>query len=130
MTCVGNSGEFPNEVARAIESGDLIVASVLSGNRNFEGRVHPLTKANYLASPPLIVAFALAGKVDIDWETEPLGIGTSGPVFLRDIWPSPEEIAVTKRLISSEMYFSVYNSFGIGNTLWQQLPAAEGLFYR
>ena len=129
MTCVGNSGELPSEVTQAIETGSLVVASVLSGNRNFEGRVHPLTKANYLASPPLIVAFALAGRVDIDWETEPLGQGSAGPVYLRDIWPSTEEIAATKRLISSEMYTSVYGSFGVGNALWQQLPAAEGLLY-
>jgi aconitate hydratase len=91
MTCIGNSGELDKEVSDAIVAKDLIAAAVLSGNRNFEGRVHPLTRANYLASPPLVVAYALAGRVDIDFEKEPIGTGKDGkPVFLRDIWPSLE----------------------------------------
>ena len=93
MTCIGNSGELNEAVSEAITKEDLVVASVLSGNRNFEGRVHPLTRANYLASPPLVVAYALAGTVDIDFETQPIGKDFDGnDVFLRDIWPSREEI--------------------------------------
>ena len=92
-TCIGNSGPLDDAVAAAIEANDLVVAAVLSGNRNFEGRIHPLARASYLASPPLVVAFALAGRVDIDLTTEPLGRGSDGaPVFLADIWPAPEEI--------------------------------------
>ena len=92
-TCIGNSGPLDDAVAGAIEANDLVVAAVLSGNRNFEGRIHPLARASYLASPPLVVAFALAGKVDIDLTTEPLGTDVDGrPVFLADIWPEPEEI--------------------------------------
>merc|ERR1740138_909193 len=94
MTCIGNSGELDDEVADAIAAKDLVVAAVLSGNRNFEGRVHPQTRANYLASPPLVVAYALAGRVDIDFEEEPIGQDKDGKdVFLRDIWPSRETIA-------------------------------------
>src|SRR5262249_28648475 len=92
-TCIGNSGPLPAEISKGVADGDLAVASVLSGNRNFEGRVHPEVKMNYLASPPLVVAFALAGTVDIDLTTQPLGTGSDGkPVFLRDIWPSNKEI--------------------------------------
>lgn len=91
MTCIGNTGDFDPEVTEAITNGDLVVAAVLSGNRNFEGRVHPLTRANYLASPPLVVAYALAGRVNFDFDKEPLGTGSDGqPVFLKDIWPSRE----------------------------------------
>lgn len=93
MTCIGNSGNLPEEVDEAITSGDLVAAAVLSGNRNFEGRVHPLTRANYLASPPLVVAYALAGRCNIDFETEPLGKGSDGnDVFFRDIWPAREAV--------------------------------------
>ena len=93
MTCIGNSGDLSDEVSNAIKEKDLVVASVLSGNRNFEGRVHPLTRANYLASPPLVVAYALAGTVNIDFESEAIGQDADGnDVFLRDIWPSREEI--------------------------------------
>ncbi len=92
-TCIGNSGPLDEPVAKAIEENELVAAAVLSGNRNFEGRIHPLARASYLASPPLVVAFALAGRVDIDLTTEPLGIDDDGqPVFLTDIWPSPDEI--------------------------------------
>lgn len=89
MTCIGNSGDLLPEVSESITSNDIVGCSVLSGNRNFEARVHPLIKANYLASPPLVVAYALAGRVDIDFEKEPLGIDNNNkPVFLKDIWPS------------------------------------------
>ena len=95
MTCIGNSGDLHNEVVNAINEKDLVVGAVLSGNRNFEGRVHPLTRANYLASPPLVVAYALAGTVNIDFETEPLGKDCDGnPVFLKDIWPTRQEVQV------------------------------------
>lgn len=93
MTCIGNSGDIHKEVEEAIKQKDLCVASVLSGNRNFEGRVHPFTKANFLASPPLVVAFAIAGTVNIDFETEPIAKDSEGKdVYLKDIWPSREEV--------------------------------------
>ena len=93
-TCIGNSGPLPEAISQAITENDLVAAAVLSGNRNFEGRVNPDVRANYLASPPLVVAYALAGSVNVDLTTEPLGIGTDGkPVYLKDIWPSPKEIA-------------------------------------
>ena len=93
MTCIGNSGEIPSEVQDAIIENDLVAAAVLSGNRNFEGRVHPQTRANYLASPPLVVAYALAGKCDIDFDTEPIGLDLDGKdVFLKEIWPTRHEV--------------------------------------
>jgi aconitate hydratase len=93
MTCIGNSGEIAPEVQDAIIDNDLVASAVLSGNRNFEGRVHPQTRANYLASPPLVVAYALAGRCDIDFETEPIGKGSDGKdVFLKDIWPTRQEV--------------------------------------
>jgi aconitate hydratase len=96
ITCIGNSGPLPEPVANAVTQGDLVAAAVLSGNRNFEGRINPHVKANYLASPPLVVAYALAGRMDIDLATEPLGIGKDGqPVYLRDIWPSAELVNKT-----------------------------------
>lgn len=106
MTCIGNSGEIPSEVQDAIVNNDLVASAVLSGNRNFEGRVHPQTRANYLASPPLVVAYALAGRCDIDFETEPIGQGSDGKdVFLKDIWPSREEVQkVSTGSISPEMF--------------------------
>ena len=94
MTCIGNSGPLKPEISAGVQAGDVIGTSVLSGNRNFEGRVHPQVKMNFLASPPLVVAYALAGTTDIDLNTEPLGTGSNGqPVFLKDIWPSPKEVA-------------------------------------
>src|SRR5438045_699416 len=92
-TCIGNSGPLPEDVAGAIERDDLKVAAVLSGNRNFEARIHPAVRANYLASPPLVVAYALAGTVNADLTSEPLGEGTDGPVFLRDVWPTADEVS-------------------------------------
>ena len=91
-TCIGNSGPLIEEVASAVDEGDLNVVAVLSGNRNFEGRIHPQVRASYLASPPLVVAYALAGRVDVDLTTEPIATGPDGPVYLRDLWPAPEEI--------------------------------------
>ena len=116
MTCIGNSGELPESVATAIQEGDLVAASVLSGNRNFEARIHPLTRASYLASPPLVVAYALAGSVLIDFETEPLGVGSAGqPVFLRDIWPSQEEIQqCIVENVMPEMFSSAYGKIKVG----------------
>jgi len=94
MTCIGNSGTLPEAVSDAITEGDIVAAAVLSGNRNFEGRVSPNTRANYLASPPLIVAYAIAGTIDINFEVDPVGMDQDGnPVMLRDIWPSREEVA-------------------------------------
>ena len=106
MTCIGNSGEIPDAVQDCIVDNDLIAAAVLSGNRNFEGRVHPHTRANYLASPPLVVAYALAGSVNFDFETQALGKDKQGnDVFLRDIWPSREQVtAVTNSVITPEMF--------------------------
>ena len=97
-TCIGNSGPLPDAIGAAIKDNNLVAVAVLSGNRNFEGRIHPLVRANYLASPPLVVAYALAGRMDLDLTTESLGNGSDGkPVFLRDIWPTPQEIESTVR---------------------------------
>ena len=101
-TCIGNSGPLPQPISNAIEDEKLIVCAVLSGNRNFEGRVNPHTRFNYLASPPLVVAYALAGRMDIDFATEPLGVGTNGPVFLRDMWPTPKEVRGHGALVDHE----------------------------
>jgi aconitate hydratase len=130
MTCIGNSGELDEEILKAINSNDLVVASVLSGNRNFEGRVHPATRANYLASPPLVVAYALAGKVDIDFDTEPLGVYEGSPVYLKDIWPGREEISRTvAEFITPEMFKEVYTLIAKGTDRWNSLDAGEGTLY-
>jgi len=120
MTCIGNSGEIAKEVQDAIVNSDVVAAAVLSGNRNFEGRVHPNTRANYLASPPLVVAYALAGRVDIDFDKEPIGTGKDGKaVFLKDIWPSRDEIQkVSGSVITPEMFKSVYGSILKGSARW------------
>jgi aconitate hydratase len=126
-TCIGNSGPLPDAVSLAIDSGQLIVAAVLSGNRNFEGRVNPQTRFNYLASPPLVVAYALAGRMDIDLESEPLGIGTDGPVFLRDIWPSPTAVAdEVLRSVKREMFQTQYANVFEGDEQWRALPVPAG----
>jgi aconitate hydratase len=127
-TCIGNSGPLPDEVAAQIEDGGLIVASVLSGNRNFEGRVQPLVRANYLASPPLVVAYALAGSMTIDLTTEPLGTGSDGaPVFLKDIWPSEREIQeAILASITADMYRDVYAKVFDGDTRWQAVVPPTG----
>jgi aconitate hydratase len=131
-TCIGNSGPLPEHIARAIKENDLVVAAVLSGNRNFEGRIHPLTRANYLASPPLVVAYALAGTVDIDLYNDPIGHTPAGdPVYLRDIWPSQEEIReATEAVLRPDLYRSVYSNVFDGNPAWNQLDVPEGSLYQ
>ena len=126
-TCIGNSGPLPEAVSTAIAECDLVVCSVLSGNRNFEGRIQQEVRANYLASPPLVVAYALAGRIDIDFHNEPLGIGSDGPVFLRDIWPSAKEVAdVIGRSIKSAMFRKSYAEVFDGDQRWRGLPVPEG----
>jgi len=127
MTCIGNSGPLAENIHNAIEENGLVVTSVLSGNRNFEARIHPLIRGNYLASPGLVVAFAIAGRVDIDLYTEPLGVGSDGePVFLADIWPSPEEVASTvATALEPEMFTTRYATVSTGDENWQALPLPE-----
>jgi aconitate hydratase len=126
-TCIGNSGPLPEPIASAVEENKLIVAAVLSGNRNFEGRINPLTRFNYLASPPLVVAYALAGRMDIDFATEPIGPGRDGPVFLRDIWPSPKEVAdEILRSVKADMFREQYANVFAGDERWRGLPVPEG----
>ncbi|MBL8852357.1 MAG: aconitate hydratase AcnA [Planctomycetaceae bacterium] len=131
-TCIGNSGPLPDAVAKAITDGDLVAAAVLSGNRNFEGRVSPQTKANYLASPPLVVAYALAGTVDIDFASEPLGKDRSGqPVMLADLWPTRETVAgVVAACITPEMFTSRYAGVFKSNETWNQIPVTKGELYQ
>lgn len=130
-TCIGNSGPLPDHISKAIEAGDLCVASVLSGNRNFEGRVQQQVKANYLASPPLVVAYALAGSVLTDITTAPLGTGSDGkPVYLKDIWPTNAEVqAEMERSLTPEMFRARYSNVFVGPTQWQKLPTAAGETY-
>ena len=131
-TCIGNSGPLDAPVAGAIEDNDLVVAAVLSGNRNFEGRIHPLVRASYLASPPLVVAFALAGSVDIDLTTQPLGTDRDGePVYLRDIWPSSDEVRTTVgSAVSGELFRAAYASVFEGGPEWKSLDIPTGDRYR
>jgi aconitate hydratase len=126
-TCIGNSGPLPEPVAEAIQQNDLVVAAVLSGNRNFEGRIHPQVRASFLASPPLVVAYALAGTVDIDLTTEALGTDPQGhPVYLRDIWPTQEEIrTIESQVISAEIFQKSYATLFAGDQRWQELPASD-----
>jgi aconitate hydratase len=130
-TCIGNSGPLPEEVARAIDQGQLVASAVLSGNRNFEGRVHPRVRANYLASPPLVVAYALAGTVSRDLTREPIGMGRDGrPVHLRDLWPSSHEIAeIVQRTVRAELFRKSYSEVFTGSESWQSLPTPEGDTY-
>lgn len=130
-TCIGNSGPLPTEVSAGIASGDLVVTSVLSGNRNFEGRVHPEVKMNYLASPPLVVAYAIAGTTDIDLTSEPLGTGSDGqPVYLRDIWPSNKEIGdVIAATVGPEMFKQNYADVFKGDTRWNTIASPDGDLY-
>jgi len=130
-TCIGNSGPLPTEVSEAIEQGDLVAVAVLSGNRNFEGRINPEVRANYLASPPLVVAYALAGTMDIDLLTERLGIDPQGrPVYLKDIWPSQLEIQDTiLKSVRSEMFHLKYAEVFRGDERWRTLPVPEGDLY-
>jgi len=130
-TCIGNSGPLKESVGAAIAERDLVVASVLSGNRNFEGRVHPDVRANYLMSPPLVVAFAIAGRVDLDLEKEPLTTDAAGnPVFLKDIWPSPTEVdEMVRKHITAEMFSSAYADVFAGDEAWRGIKAPEGDTY-
>jgi aconitate hydratase len=127
-TCIGNSGPLADEISRAIDEGDLAVCSVLSGNRNFEARIHPEVKANYLASPPLVVAYALAGRMDVDLTTEPLGTDPDGnDVYLRDVWPTSAEVdAAIAGSIDEEMFRRTYADVYTGDREWQELPTPEG----
>ncbi len=127
-TCIGNSGPLPEEISAAVNKGNLVVASVLSGNRNFEGRINPDTRANYLASPPLVVAYAIAGRIDIDLYNEPIGTDKNGrSVFLKDIWPTQDEIQkVVGKSIKPEMYQTQYASVFDGDDLWRALPTPSG----
>nr|XP_023013723.1 cytoplasmic aconitate hydratase-like [Leptinotarsa decemlineata] len=131
MTCIGNSGGIDENIVCAIEENDLICCGVLSGNRNFEGRIHPNTRANYLASPLLVIAYAIAGRVDIDFQTEPLGEKKDGsPIFLRDIWPTRKEIqAVEQQYVIPAMFKEVYEKIESGSPKWQQLKAPIGQLY-
>ena len=131
-TCIGNSGPLPEPVSDAIRQGDLVASAVLSGNRNFEGRVNPMTKANYLASPPLVVAYAIAGTTDIDLLNEPIGNDPEGkPVYLREIWPSAEEIRDTVAgAIDPEMFVKEYGQAVKGDAMWQSIPVAGGASYQ
>ncbi|MCR9291928.1 MAG: aconitate hydratase AcnA [bacterium] len=130
-TCIGNSGPLPEPVSKAIVEGDLVAAAVLSGNRNFEGRVNPQTRANYLASPPLVVAYALAGRMDIDFEAEPIGESPTGEaVYLRDIWPTSEEIASTiEACVVPEMFERQYAGAFESNPQWNAISITEGDLY-
>jgi len=130
-TCIGNSGSLPDAVAKDVQENDLVVSAVLSGNRNFEGRVNPLVKANYLASPMLVVAYSLAGTVDIDLNTDPLGTGSDGqPVYLRDIWPTAEEVrSGVAKALKPEMFTTQYATVFAGDENWQALNAPTGDLY-
>ena len=127
-TCIGNSGPLPGEVAKAVTGSDIVTAAVISGNRNFEGRVHPLVKANYLASPPLVVAYALAGTVDIDLVYEPLGADANGaPVYLKDLWPSQKEISdIIAASVKNDMFTRKYADVFSGSDMWQAIKVKEG----
>jgi aconitate hydratase len=131
-TCIGNSGPLPEAIGAAIKDNNLMAVAVLSGNRNFEGRIHPLVRANYLASPPLVVAYALAGRMDLDLTTEALGKDTAGkPVYLRDIWPTPQEVEATVRAsVSREMYRKEYSEVYEGDAHWKSMPVPQGDLYR
>ncbi|WP_343553550.1 aconitate hydratase AcnA [Pantoea sp.] len=129
-TCIGNSGPLPDEIESAIKEGDLTVAAVLSGNRNFEGRIHPLIKTNWLASPPLVVAYALSGNMKINLQSEPIGQDRQGnDVFLKDIWPSPEEIAEAVQKVTSDMFHKEYAEVFDGTPEWQQIKVSEAATY-
>ena len=131
-TCIGNSGPLSEPISAAIKENNLIAVAVLSGNRNFEGRVHPLVRANYLASPPLVVAYALAGRMDMDLTTEPLGTDSAGqPVYLREIWPSAQEVESTVRAaVSTEQYRKEYSEVFEGDARWKTMPIPEGDLYQ
>src|SRR5438034_288905 len=131
-TCIGNSGPLPEPIGAAIKENNLVAVAVLSGNRNFEGRIHPLVRANYLASPPLVVAYALAGRMDVDITTEPLGNDTAGkPVYLKDVWPSPQEIETAVRAaVSSSQFTKQYGQVFEGDAHWKSMPIPKGDIYK
>ncbi len=131
-TCIGNSGPLPQAVSNAVTEGNLVAAAVLSGNRNFEGRVHPIVKANYLASPPLVVAYALAGTVDIDFASEPIGMDKGGqPVMLKDLWPTQQEVSdLIASSIKPEMFAKSYGNVFDGNPQWNAIPVTGGDLYQ
>jgi aconitate hydratase len=130
-TCIGNSGPLPEPVAVAVDENQLVVAAVLSGNRNFEGRIHPQVRASFLASPPLVVAYALAGSVDINLNRDPLGLDPNGdPVYLKDVWPSPKQVLETiEKSVDPTMFAEEYKSVFSGDERWQELPIPEGNLY-
>ena len=130
-TCIGNSGPLPDEISRAVSEGDLAVFAVLSGNRNFEARIHPEVKANYLASPPLVVAYALAGRMDLDLVDEPLGTGGDGEqVYLADIWPTLQEVqSVIAQALRREMFEQTYADVYTGDERWRALDIPSGHLY-
>ena len=130
-TCIGNSGPLAEPIAEAIDANDLVGVAVLSGNRNFEGRIHPQARASYLASPPLVVAFALAGRIDVDLTSEPLGIGSDGrPVYLSELWPSNQDVAaVVAEQVRSEVFTRNYASVFDGDERWRELPVPDGNRY-
>jgi aconitate hydratase len=130
-TCIGNSGPLPDPIEQAIKEGDLTVGAVLSGNRNFEGRIHPLVKTNWLASPPLVVAYALAGSMKIDLTKEPLGEGNDGqPVYLKDIWPSSQDIAQAVEEVRTEMFHKEYGEVFDGDANWQAIQVTGSATYQ
>merc|ERR1719427_1207317 len=131
MTCIGNSGPLPDEVSKAIEKGELVTVGILSGNRNFEGRIHPLTRANYLASPLLVIAYALAGRIDINFETEPLGHKDGGsPIFLADIWPKRSVIQeIERKTVMPALFKEVHSKVKTGNAAWNDLQSSPSLLY-
>ena len=130
-TCIGNSGPLPGEVAKAVTGSDIVAAAVISGNRNFEGRVHPLVKANFLASPPLVVAYALAGTVDIDLVNEPLGTGADGAaVYLKDLWPTQKEVSdAIEANVKAEMFKEKYADVFSGSDMWKDIKVIGGDLY-
>src|SRR5260221_2765199 len=130
-TCIGNSGPLPTAISECINENDLVAASVLSGNRNFEGRVNPDVRANYLASPPLVVAYALAGSMSVDISTEPLGEGKDGkPVYLKDIWPTSAEVAALQRKhVTNKMFSTRYADVFKGDKSWQGIKIEGGQTY-
>ncbi|MDP9129839.1 MAG: aconitate hydratase AcnA, partial [Candidatus Binatota bacterium] len=131
-TCIGNSGPLPESIANGIQEGDLVAAAVLSGNRNFEGRIHANVRANYLASPPLVVAYALAGSMDVDLYNDPLGNDRAGkPVFLKDIWPTPQEVQeVMNKSVRQEMFKKEYSKASEGDARWRGMPVPEGELFQ
>lgn len=131
MTCIGNSGDLPDEIGQPLKKSDIVAAAVLSGNRNFEARIHPNVKANYLASPPLVVAYALAGRVDIDFEKEAIGKDKSGKdVFLKDIWPTRDQVRqVLSKSLKPEMFEQFYSKVTDGSSHWQTLNVNKSTHY-